>query len=84
MGSNLAPGVEIIERSFSTRIEAGDQTVFATMGLFKKGPVNEATRISSPDQLREVFGKPESFLSSIHCEAPCGMPAQGASHLFEL
>jgi len=59
MGSNLAPGVEIIERSFSTRIEGGDQTVFATLGLFKKGPVNKATRISSADQLREVFGKPD-------------------------
>jgi hypothetical protein len=59
MGSNLAPGVEIIERSFSTRIEAGDQTVFATLGLFKKGPVNETTRISSPDQLRDVFGSPD-------------------------
>ena len=42
MASNLAPGVTIIERSFSQRIESGAQKIFATCGLFRKGPVNEA------------------------------------------
>jgi hypothetical protein len=58
MGSNLAPGIEIIEKSFSQRIESNSATVFATLGMFSKGPVNEPYRITSPDQLREVFGKP--------------------------
>jgi hypothetical protein len=59
MGSNLAPGVEITERSFSQRIESGALTSFATMGLFTKGPVNEVVTVSSEDELREVFGKPD-------------------------
>ena len=59
MGSNLAPGVEIIERSFSQRIESGALTKFATLGMFSKGPVNEATKINSPAELEEIFGAPD-------------------------
>jgi hypothetical protein len=59
MASNLAPGVEIIERSFSQRIEPISNTEFATLGMFAKGPVNERRRISSVDELIEVFGRPD-------------------------
>ena len=58
MGSNLAPGTEIIERSFSQRIEAGGNTVFGTLGLFTKGPVNERRKINSTAELVDVFGQP--------------------------
>jgi len=57
--ANLAPGVEIIERSFSQRIEAGDLTSFATLGLFSKGPVNEVVTVTSTEQLNDVFGTPD-------------------------
>lgn len=58
---NLSPGVEIIERSFSQRIEAASEVSFAALGLFTKGPVNEATRIASIDELVTTFGKPDAY-----------------------
>jgi len=61
MGSNLAPSVEITERSFSQRIEAGGEAVFGTLGLFTKGPVNERRRITSLAQFIDVFGKPNDY-----------------------
>jgi hypothetical protein len=55
---NSAPSVEIFERSFSQNVAVDSATVFGTMGLFSRGPVNELTLLTSPEELREVFGTP--------------------------
>jgi phage tail sheath protein FI len=59
MGTNLAPGVEVIERSFGATVQAGQNVVLATLGLFAKGPLNERTIINSTDQLIQTFGRPD-------------------------
>lgn len=59
--ANTAPEVRIIERSFSQRIDANDLTIFATMGLFTKGPVNEITQVNSAAELEQIFGKPDDL-----------------------
>jgi hypothetical protein len=63
MASNLAPGFELIEQSFSQRIEATGEIVFGTLGVFSKGPVNERIRLTSVKQLIDVFGEPDDFSS---------------------
>jgi hypothetical protein len=64
MASNTAPGVEIIERSFGTRVEAGQNVLFSTVGLFSKGPLNEVVVLSSVDQTIETFGRPNDYTYS--------------------
>jgi phage tail sheath protein FI len=61
MASNLAAGVDIIERHFSQRVEAVGTIAYGTLGVFSKGPVNERRRITSESQMVTVFGKPTKF-----------------------
>jgi hypothetical protein len=58
MAANLAPGVEIFERSFGVQVNAGQNVSFATLGLFSKGPINEVVQVNSLDQLVQEFGRP--------------------------
>lgn len=64
MASNLAPGIEILNQSFSQRIEATGEIVFGTIGVFTKGPVNERILVTSVKQLIDVFGEPSDFSAS--------------------
>jgi hypothetical protein len=57
--ANLAPGVEVFERSFSQRLEVTNQATFATLGLFRKGPVNERITLNNVEDLNAVFGTPD-------------------------
>jgi hypothetical protein len=57
--ANLAPGVEIFERSFSQRLEVTNQATFATLGLFRKGPVNERITLNNVNDLNNIFGTPD-------------------------
>lgn len=57
--ANLAPGVEIFERSFSQRLEVTNQATFATLGLFRKGPVNERITLNNVEDLNNIFGTPD-------------------------
>jgi hypothetical protein len=61
MAENTKAGVEIIERSFSQRIEQSSITSFMTVGAYSKGPVNEAIRVESRKQLIDVFGAPDDI-----------------------
>ena len=61
MAENTKAGVEIIERSFSQRIEQSSITSFMTMGAFSKGPVNEAIKLESRRSLVDIFGAPSEF-----------------------
>ena len=58
MAENTRAGVEIIEKSFSQRIEQNSITAFMTVGAFSKGPVNEAIRLGSRKELVDTFGAP--------------------------
>lgn len=59
--ANLAPGVEVFERSFSQRLEVNNQATFATIGLFKKGPVNERITLNNVQDLNTIFGTPDDI-----------------------
>jgi hypothetical protein len=56
--ANSAPSVEIFNRSFSQTVEPDSDVVFATLGLFARGPVNELTLLNNPQDLRDIFGVP--------------------------
>jgi hypothetical protein len=53
-----APGVYIIERDFSQRLENTSVISLATMGFFNKGPLNEPTMLTTRQDLLNIFGKP--------------------------
>lgn len=76
--SNQAPEISFVERPFSQRIEPGSATIFATIGMFSKGPVNERVQINSPTELKDTFGTPSDYnyqyflpISTILDVAPC-------------
>lgn len=60
MSSRSAPGVIIIERDFSDYTAADSQTAVALLGTAKRGPLNVATLITSPEQFLDVFGEPSA------------------------
>lgn len=61
MAENTKAGVELIERSFSQRIEQNSITAFMTLGAYSKGPVNEAIRLESRKDLVDIFGTPDDI-----------------------
>jgi phage tail sheath protein FI len=63
MANNGAPGVTIIERDFSQRIENVSNVAFATMGFFVKGPVNEPININTRQDFLDIFGTPDDLSS---------------------
>jgi hypothetical protein len=58
MGFQLSPGVEIKEFDFTNIIPAVSTSSGAYAGRFVWGPVDEILTISSENELRSVFGKP--------------------------
>lgn len=61
MAENTRAGVELIEKSFSQRIEQNSITAFMTLGAYSKGPVNEAIRLESRKDLLDIFGAPDDI-----------------------
>ncbi len=54
----LSPGIEIIEKDFSTIVPNVATGVGGIAGRFSKGPINTPVLISSEDELVSVFGEP--------------------------
>ena len=68
-GFQLSPGVNISEIDLTTITPSVDTTVGAFAGVFRWGPVNERTLITSENNLVSTFGKPtnvnaETFFSA--------------------
>jgi phage tail sheath protein FI len=68
-GFQLSPGVNISEVDLTTITPAVDTTVGAFAGVFRWGPTNERTLITSENNLVGTFGKPtninaETFFSA--------------------
>jgi phage tail sheath protein FI len=55
----LSPGVEVIERDGTLRIETVTSSTGAIVVHSTKGPVNQIVDITSPSNYIEVFGKPD-------------------------
>ena len=60
-GFQLSPGVNISEVDLTTVTPAVDTTVGAFAGVFRWGPVNERTLVTSENDLVKKFGKPTNI-----------------------
>jgi hypothetical protein len=60
-GFQLSPGVNISEVDLTTVTPAVDTTVGAFAGVFRWGPVNERTLVTSENDLVRRFGKPTNI-----------------------
>ena len=60
-GFQLSPGVRISEVDLTTVTPAVDTTVGAFAGVFRWGPVNEITLVTSENDLVTKFGKPTNI-----------------------
>lgn len=58
--SQLSPGVIIREIDNSTVTTTSNPAYAAIAGSFSRGPINEIRIISTEEQLRQVFGKPNA------------------------
>ena len=56
--SQLSPGVVLREIDNSTVTTTSNPAYAAVVGQFARGPINEIRVISSEEQLKQVFGKP--------------------------
>ncbi len=56
----VAPGVYIVERDFSDYVASLQQTSLGMVGTAKRGPLNEPTLCTSPEQFINTFGEPTS------------------------
>lgn len=52
----LSPGVYPIEVDFSAYVQAASTSTFGVVGVFEKGPVGEATLVTSLDDAKNKFG----------------------------
>ena len=60
MAFQLSPGVNFSEIDLTNATAAVGTTEGALAGVFRWGPINERTLITSENQLVDVFGKPDS------------------------
>jgi hypothetical protein len=58
MAFQVSPGVEVKEIDATNVIPAVATSIGGTAGVFRWGPVNQITSVSSEKQLAEVFGTP--------------------------
>ena len=63
MAFQVSPGVNVSEIDLSNVIPAVSVSTGAIAGVFRWGPVNELTLISSEKQLATVFGEPASYFT---------------------
>ena len=64
MAFQLSPGVNFSEIDLTNATAAVGTTEGALAGVFRWGPINERTLITSENQLVDVFGKPDSSFRS--------------------
>lgn len=69
----VSPGIYVIEKDVSDYPVTIDSSVVGIVGFASKGPVNEATLITSPQQLVTTFGLPGG-----------GLPGQGLEGAVEI
>jgi len=58
MAFQVSPGVEVKEIDATNVIPAVSTSIGGSAGVFTKGPVDQATTVSSEKQLVEIFGEP--------------------------
>jgi len=59
MSQFVSPGVYILERDFSDYVAALGQTAVGMVGTAKKGPLNEPTLCTTPEEFLNIFGEPD-------------------------
>lgn len=59
-GFQLSPGVNVSEIDLTTIVPSVDTTSGAIAGVFRWGPVNERTLVTSENDLANKFGKPNN------------------------
>lgn len=57
---SLSPSVEVIETDLSVVVPAVSTSIAGFAGVFKWGPVNEATVIDNENTLKQLFGEPDT------------------------
>jgi hypothetical protein len=60
MAFQLSPGVQVTERDLTSVVPAVGTSIGGTAGIFKWGPAEEVTTISSENELAKRFGKPST------------------------
>jgi hypothetical protein len=68
-GFLLSPGVQVTEKDFTSIVPAVSTSVGAYAGVFQWGPVMDPVRVSSENELVQLFGRPndgtaQSFFSA--------------------
>ena len=69
MGFLVSPGVEVKEIDLTNVIPALSTSIGGFAGTFKWGPVDELITVSSEDDLRQIFGKPDATVSKSFLQA---------------
>ena len=69
MGFLVSPGVEVKEIDLTNVIPALSTSIGGFAGQFKWGPVDELITVSSEDDLRQIFGKPDATVSKSFLQA---------------
>ncbi len=57
---SLSPSVEVIETDLSVVVAAVSTSIGGFSGVFRWGPVNEATVIDNENTLKSIFGEPDT------------------------
>lgn len=57
---SLSPSVEVIETDLSVVVPAVSTSIAGFAGVFRWGPVNEATVIDNENTLKQIFGEPDT------------------------
>jgi len=60
MPFQVSPGVSVVETDLTTIVPTISTTAAGFVGEFSWGPANEVKTISSENQLREIYGDPDS------------------------
>jgi phage tail sheath protein FI len=75
MPNYFSPGVYTVEKDMSTYPVAPNASIVGIVGFASKGPTNEATLITSPENLIKTFGEPSESLD--------GQGLEGALEILE-
>ena len=59
MAFRLSPGVSVTEVDLTSVIPAVATTPAGFAGTFKEGPIDEIVTITSEDELKSIFGRPD-------------------------
>lgn len=60
MPFQLSPGVNVVEKDFTSIVPAVSSSVGGFAGAFRWGPIEKPTRVSSENELVKIFGAPRA------------------------